>query len=330
MSTFTASSTNPFRVGFLLLDGFSLLTYSSAVEPLRAANVLAEQNLYEIWNIPAQGARARASCGALIPANAHVGERVGFDLVLVVASNDTDDAKQPRLLDWLRQLARRKIIIGGLSAGPLMLARAGLLRERSMTLHWLFRNALTEVQPELTVERQLFVIDRDRVTCAGGTAPVDLMHSILSIHHGRDFAHQVTDWFSHSNVRSAESPQRAGRQSRYRVSSRQLNRLFQQHLGFGTMEFYRRLRLQRGYQLLTQSTLSIAHIGTSTGFINSAHFSRSFKRMYDKTPSEARWPFSYSQSTSAPLQDGRSSAAELARYRVGGWHLQFVDVAACV
>jgi len=319
MSTFTASSANPFRVGFLLLDGFSLLTYSSAVEPLRAANVLAEQNLYEIWNIPAQGARARASCGALIPANAHVGERVGFDLVLVVASNDTDDAKQPRLLDWLRQLARRKIIIGGLSAGPLMLARAGLLRERSMTLHWLFRNALTEVQPELTVERQLFVIDRDRVTCAGGTAPVDLMHSILSIHHGRDFAHQVTDWFSHSNVRSAESPQRAGRQSRYRtrnaevlavielmethlsdtldleqlaamstVSSRQLNRLFQQHLGFGTMEFYRRLRLQRGYQLLTQSTLSIAHIGTSTGFINSAHFSRSFKRMYDKTPSEAR------------------------------------------
>ena len=319
MSTFTASSTNPFRVGFLLLDGFSLLTYSSAVEPLRAANVLAEQNLYEIWNIPAQGARARASCGALIPANAHVGERVGFDFVLVVASNDTDDAKQPRLLDWLRQLARRKIIIGGLSAGPLMLARAGLLRERSMTLHWLFRNALTEVQPELIVERQLFVIDRDRVTCAGGTAPVDLMHSILSIHHGRDLAHQVTDWFSHSNVRSAESPQRAGRQSRYRtrnaevlaaielmethlsdtldleqlaamstVSSRQLNRLFQQHLGFGTMEFYRRLRLQRGYQLLTQSTLSIAHIGTSTGFINSAHFSRSFKRMYDKTPSEAR------------------------------------------
>lgn len=319
MSTFSQSTGSPFRVGLLLIDGFSLLTYSSAVEPLRAANQISGESLYEIWNIPAQGARARASCGALVPANAHVGERLGFDLVLVVASSDSLDAKQPRLLDWLRQLSRRKIILGGLAAGPLMLARAGLLRNRTMTLHWSFRDALIESQPELSVVRNLFVIDRDRVTCSGGTAPVDLMHAMIASQHGIDFAHTVSDWFSHAEVRSEKSPQRAGKASRYRtknadvlavielmechlsdtldlsqlslmvgVSQRHLNRLFKQQLSLGTMEFYRHLRLQRSHQLLTQSSLSITHIGAATGFTNSAHFSRSYKKQFNQTPSEAR------------------------------------------
>lgn len=319
MSTFSLANGRAFRVGFLLIDGFSLLTYSSAIEPLRAANQLAEQNLYEIWNIPAQGARARASCGALIPANAHVGERVGFDWVLVVASSDTIDAKQPRLLDWLRQLAHRKVILGGLAAGPLMLARAGLMRNRTMTLHWAFHETLRETHPELNVEQQLFVIDDGRVTCAGGTAPVDMMNAILTVQHGPEFALKISDWFSCTNVRVAESAQRSGIAQRYRmtnvdvtttielmeshiddpldlqqlssmstVSERQLNRLFQQHLGVGTMGFYRQLRLQRSHQLLTQSTLSIAGIGAATGFNNSAHFSRSFKDLYKRTPSEVR------------------------------------------
>ena len=319
MSTFAPAPEGPFRVGFLLLDGFSLLTYSSAVEPLRSANQLSQENLYEIWNIPAQGARAKASCGALIPANAHVGERLGFDLVFVVASNDTADAKQPRLLDWLRQLARRKIIVGGLGAGPLMLARAGLLNNRAMTLHWAFRNTLLETQPAIDVTQNLYVADADRVTCTGGTAPLDLMHSIISEQHGPDFAREVSDWCSQADVRTADSPQRSGKASRYKtnnadvltvidlmenhlsdpldlcqlsltsgISERHLNRLFQQHLGLATMAFYRNLRLRRGDQMLKHSSLTIAHIGAATGFMNSAHFSRSYKRYFNQTPSEAR------------------------------------------
>jgi len=207
MNTFSQTTDNPFRVGLLLIDGFSLMTYSSAVEPLRTANELSGENLYEIWNIPAQGARAKASCGALVPANAHVGERLGFDFVLVVASEDTADARQPRLLDWLRQLSRRKIILGGLGAGPLMLARAGLLRNRIMTLHWSLRDALKETEPALNIEQDLYVIDRDRVTCAGGTAPMDLMHTIISAQHGIRFAQAVSDTFSHNPASDSDRNQ---------------------------------------------------------------------------------------------------------------------------
>ena len=38
-----------------------------------------------------------------------------------------------------------------------------------------------------------YVIDRDRVTCAGGTAPMDLMHALITQHHGAPFARLVSD-----------------------------------------------------------------------------------------------------------------------------------------
>lgn len=319
MSALVLNSNAPYRVGFLLIDGFSLLTYSSAAEPLRAANRLSGKPLYEIWNIPAHDARATASCGALVPANAHVGERLGYDLVLVVASDDGLCALQPRVLDWLKQLSRRKIALGGLGAGPLVLAKAGLLRGRRMTLHWAYEAALRETQPEQTIQSSLFVIDHDRITCAGGTAALDLMHDIIKLQHGETLATRISDWWSHADVRKADAPQRAGLEARYGVknsqvmaaikvmeehladpldlhqiaasvgiSTRQLNRLFTEKLRLRTMDFYRRLRLQRSLKLLRQTTLSINEVVVATGFANNSHFSRSFKEFFALTPSQAR------------------------------------------
>jgi len=308
-----------YRVGFLLIDGFSMLTYAAATEPLRAANEIAGERLYEIWNIPAQGARAVAACGTIVPANAHVGERLGFDLVFVVASKDTEDARQPRLLDWLRQLDKRKIALGGLAAGPLMLARAGLMKDRQMTLHWAFHSMVEEMHPELDVQHQLFVFDQNRLTCAGGTAPVDLMLALIGEQHSLRFARQVSDWWSHAEERPAEAPQRSGLQRRYQthnphllviiklmedhlsdpidltqlalaagIGERQVSRLFKQYTPFKPMDFYKRLRLKKGFELLTQTTMSVSDIVAATGFTSHSHFSRCFKDVFNMTPSKAR------------------------------------------
>lgn len=319
MSAFPLNNDDPYRVGFLLIDGFSLLTYASAAEPLRTANRLSGKRLYDIWNIPAQGARATASCGARVPANAHVGERLGYDLVLVVASDDGPDGMQPRLLDWLKQLAHRKIALGGLGAGPLILARAGLLRSRKMTLHWSYADALHEAQPELSIQSSLFAIDHDRFTCAGGTAAIDLMHDVIRRQHGSSLASQVCDWWTHVDVRHADSPQRAGLEVRYGVrnaqvkdtiklmedhladpldlpqlaasvgiSTRQLNRLFTEKMGYRTMAFYLRLRLYKSTSLLRQSSMSIRDIVVATGFTSASHFSRTFKDHFGVTPTQVR------------------------------------------
>jgi transcriptional regulator GlxA family with amidase domain len=78
-----------------------------------------------------------------------------------------------------------------------------------MTVHWEHAAALAEGRDSLMIERSLYVIDRDRFTSAGGIAPLDMMHALLTERHEPAFARQVSDWFMHTDVCSANGPQRA-------------------------------------------------------------------------------------------------------------------------
>jgi len=308
-----------FRVGFLLVDGFALMSYSSAVEPLRAANHLAGKTLYDIRQLPITGGRAVSSSGAVINATAHVGEQVDYDLMLVVAGGDPARFSNLNTFQWLRQLARRDVWLGGVSGGPVILALAGIMENRRMTLHWEHVDALQEISPNLLVERSLFVMDRDRMTCAGGTAPLDMMHALIQSQHGAAFATKVSDWFMHTTIRPSAGPQRSGLAQRYQthdasvlvaidamenhiadplsleqlarltdLGTRQMNRLFRDKLGISTIAFYRKLRAGKARNLLQQSSMSITEVALATGFASASHLARCYRELYGESPSMVR------------------------------------------
>ena len=313
------SSDPPFRVGFVLVDGFSLMSYTAAMEPLRAANLLAGKELYSIRHLPVEGARSVSSSGAIIGANAYLGEQVDFDLVLIVAGGTRLHETYPRLFSWIRLLDSRDVLIGAVSGGPYLLARAGVMTNRRMTVHWEHAQLLADVSPTLIVERSLYIRDRDRLTCAGGTAPLDMMLALIAEQHGPEFAQRIGDWFLHSDIRPGESSQRAGVAIRYNVnesallisieamenhladplelsqlasivgiSARQLNRLFKDKMQVSTVQFYRQIRLAKARNLMSSSTLAIGDIASITGFANGAHLSRHFSKRYGLSPRDFR------------------------------------------
>jgi len=312
-------SPTAFRIGFVLVDGFALMSYAAAVEPLRVANRLSDDVLYDIQNMPATGARAVSSSGAIVAASTYLGEQVDFDLVLVVAGSVPERGKLHRLEHWLRLLANRHVLVGGISAGSVILVRAGVMEGRRMIVH---RDQLSEQQARqrnVIVEQGPFVRDRGRLTCAGGTAPTLMMEQIIAEHHGGSFAQRVNDWFNHAYPdveRRVPDPALA---MRYGVSDinvikavqameshtddplsltqlanitgvgvRQINRLFREHLNCSTLEYYNVLRLNKAQMLLRQSLLSINEVGKACGFASSAHFSRQFKRQFADSPSGFR------------------------------------------
>ena len=309
----------PYRVGFMLVDGFSLMTYASAVEPLRAANIIAGHEIYDVRQVPVLSAQAVSSGRATISADGQIGEQVDFDLVVVVAGNEAFEFAQEGAFHWLRNLARRGVALAGVSGGTVLLARAGLLKGRSVAVHWEYSEALAEIMPNLQQKPILYIMEKDRMTCAGGVAPMDMMHELIASQHGAQFARAVSDWFLHTQVRASQGAQRSGLAERYGtknssivsaiemmevnlsdpislqglanavgVGSRQLNRLFSAHLGLTTMELYRRLRLDKAKTLLEQTTLPITEIGLATGFAGSAHFSRSYRDRFGCAPSTHR------------------------------------------
>ena len=310
------------RIAFLLVDGFALMSFAAVTEPLRAANLLAGRRIYDLTYFaagPGAAPRVRSSSAASVPAEAF-GEATGeFDLAFVVAGGDPVGFRDDASFQWLRRQARHGCMLGGVSGGPAVLANAGLMENRRMTLHWEHAAPLAERHPGLLLERTLYVVDRDRITCAGGTAPLDMMHALIAGHHGPDFARRVSDWFMHTDVRPAGGPQRAGLAQRYGtnrravlaaievmenriadplalselaravgVSARHLNRQFSAGLGRGAGAFYRDLRLDKSRELLRQTDLPILEIAIATGFSGAAHFATAYRKRFGEAPSRHR------------------------------------------
>lgn len=296
-----------------------MMSYASLVEPMRAANLLGRRTLYEITHVSLTDRPVASSGAASVTPQARVGTRQSFDTIFVVAGGDPTGFSDSATFAWLARNARAGVQMGGVSGGPIILALAGLMGGRRMTVHWEHAAALAEISPHLLLDRTLYVIDRDRVTCAGGTAPMDLMHDLITRHHGAPFARLVSDWFMHTEIRPAVGPQRSSLVERVGstnpailaavrameanvaepltlerlaqvagVSARQLNRLFTEKLGRSTMRYYRELRLDKAQSLLRNSPLSMTEIALACGFASSSHFSRAYAESFGQPPSAYR------------------------------------------
>lgn len=307
------------RIGFYLMDGFAMMSTAAAMEPLRAANLFSTRPRYEIVPLSAQGGAVGASLPAAFETRAIRDAGSDFDMVFVVAGGDPFARRDPAAEDWLRALARRGVVLGGISGGAAVLAMAGLLENRRFTLHWHHFEALRARLPGLALEQRLYVIDRDRATCAGGTAPLDMMQAMIATAHGTPFARRIADWFIQTEIRVAHSPQQASLSARYGalprsvlealelmeshiadpldlaqlaglvgLSERQLQRQFRASLGQSVMQRYREMRLHIARDLLQTTSYSISEIAFMAGFPAQSGFSAAYRRAFQHSPRALR------------------------------------------
>ena len=297
-----------------------MITYASAIEPLRAANQLSGRILYRWWHAAPEDKPAMASNGAAVLPDFKFGADAGsLDLLIVCAGGNPATFNDRRTFAWLRKLASGGVIIGGISGGPFMLAKAGLLKGRRCTVHWEHMPALHEAFPDIELTQSLFEIDRDRITCSGGVAGLDLMTALIARDHGYELGAAVNDWFLHTYVREGGEPQRMDLRYRFGVTNqkvlnalkamesrletplsreqlakvaglslRQLERSFQSQLGHGVHAHYLSLRLSRSRQLLRETSLSILEVALATGFASASQFSRAFRKSFGFSPRKAR------------------------------------------
>ena len=307
------------RYAFLTLPNYSLIAVSNAVEPLRMANRLAQEAAFEWSIVSLDGEPATSSNGLrLVPTVAL--EQIGrVDILFVCGGVDVRAAVAPRLLTALRRLAEHGTALGALCTGGYALARAGLLDRYRATIHWENLSALREEFPRVLISDQLFTIDRDRFTCSGGVAPLDLMLHLIEARLGAEIARLVSEQFILERIRTGEDrqyvPLRAqvgvSHQSLIKVaqlmeaniekplsldaiakrtglSRRQIERLFRRHLNCVPKRYYLEMRLKRARELLLQTPMPIMDITTACGFQSPPHFSKSYRNQFGHPPSAER------------------------------------------
>lgn len=316
----TRAPAAPVRLVFLLVPQFSLMAFSAAIEPLRAANRLSGRARYE-WRLASlDGAPVPASNGIPIGVHASLDDIAKPDLLVVCAGLEPlQYAGNRRLNHVLRRLARHGSRVGAISGGTFILAEAGLLAGRRCTVHWEYAQLFAERYPRLDLRPDLYVVDRDVFTCSGGTAALDMMLHFVREQLGAALALAVAEQFLHPRIRDHGDHQRMDAHARYGLhdarlaeivrrmeaaleepldprrlaadgglSTRQVERLFRQHLGASPRAFHRRLRLEHGRMLLQQTSQPVRAVALQCGFGSTAHFCRAYKHAYARTPGTER------------------------------------------
>jgi transcriptional regulator GlxA family with amidase domain len=300
----------PRDIAFVTLPKFSMIALTNALEACRMANYVAGADLYR-WHIATpDGQAATASNGLALAPTVGLNDVPDIDMLLVCGGIDVRHATGRLLKNQLRRFDRLGITIGALCTGSFALAEAGLLDGYRCAVHWENLASIREEFPEIDFVENLFVIDRNRITCTGGTAPLDLMLTLIEARLGRALASKVREQFIVAITRQADERQSAGQPrhptlskawslmeetiatplsvrdiaQRSGMSARQLERLFHAHLGVGPAQFYSGLRLDRARQLLRQTGLPITEVALACGFQSASHFSTRYSARFGCTP----------------------------------------------
>ena len=322
MDALSSSSAKPEELICVVLPRFNMASLTTLIEPLRIANYIAPSPLYHWQFHSLGGGRVTASNGISLDCEP-LSEQMSSATVALFGSWGAERNTDSKLINWLRQRARHGSPLIGVEIGAYILARAGLLNQKPATTHWSFFAGFAETFADVMATEQLYTLDHQIMTCAGGTAGADLMLHLMATTHGADLAKEVASQMLHQSIRSAETMQRpiVGTNigdvnplirdvtwflerhiednisipelcEQIKVPQRKLERLFRRDVGCSVVQFYRQLKLQYARTLLVSTNMNIREISVACGFNSMSYFSHCFSKTFGRKPSQYRmaWP----------------------------------------
>ena len=323
LSTPARATVPSLRVGFVLLPRFTLTAFAGFVDALRLAADEGDRSrpLRCAWSvIGTKDEWIESSSGIKVMSTEDFGDPSAFDYIVVVGGLLHGGQKIPRgVLAYLRRAATAGVNLVGLCTGSFALARAGLLNGYLTCVSWFHREDFRREFPECkVVSNQMYVVDRDRFTCAGGTSVVHLSAHIIERAIDRASAvkalriliesqplpartlqpeHVLSESSHDSLVKKAmllleqnlAAPLPIERLAKkLQIGRRQLERRFQQDIGISPSDYQRRLRVERSRWLLEHTDLQVGEIAIECGFQSSAHFSRVMRQQFGRAPLKLR------------------------------------------
>ena len=311
------------RIVAILLPRFNMMSLMSVMEPVRVANYLSQNTLYDTVICAPYPGEVIASNGTSMTCQSLPDKLGKDDLVLLIGSWGAEHFADPKLISWLRRADRQGIRQCAIEMAPYVFARAGLLAGRQATVHWAYLPGFQELFPDILGTEQLFTTDGRVMTCAGSTAGMDFMLHLIRQDHGDALANEISDNMLHHPIRDPAEPQRKSLGQGVAelpqtvaeavalmdqnlseplsvpdlarwvgLSQRQLERRFKQAIGCSVVQLGLLLRLQHARVLLISTDLGVREIAAASGFNSLSHFAYSFRKCFDRRPREYRqaWP----------------------------------------
>jgi len=242
-----------------------------------------------------------------------------LDRIFVCGGYNVEVASRRTTVECIKKFARDGVPLGALCTGAYALAKAGVIDGYRCSVSWVNLASIREKFPRIQFTDEIFTLDRGLMTCASGTASIDLMLTLIRQSHGAKLASEVSSQFNVERIRTPSDRQtvslvtqigfkhRALLQAaswmeqhleeplplehialRMNISLRQLERIFQRYLSVSPRQHYTSLRLERAHQLLQQTDMSVTDVAVACGFLSASQLGKVYRKVFGCTPSDNR------------------------------------------
>ena len=310
---------NKFEFAFILGDNFPNFSFLCAIECIKIANRDYSEDFFTYKIYSKENKKFLESNGYTFKADDLIENIVNPDYIFIFDGDTFSEKNNNKVISIVRKKHHERIPILAIASAPFILAKAGLINNIDITIHWRFKTLFKERFPDINVVNDLCVINKNNInSCAGGLAMLDFMLSLIKEHSSFSHAIEIANHFLHKE-RNFSDPQREDLEfsnpnekfiskkaiaimednievpikiskisNKLNLSLRTLEREFIYAHGMSPLKFYLRLRLNHAKHFLYYENYKINVISVMCGFNYNSVFNQAFKKEFHLTPKEYR------------------------------------------
>ncbi len=311
------------NVGFILANRFTLSAFASFIDMLRLSADEGDNSrpILCSWSVISPDMKPiSASCGVRIHPDTNLIDPANFDYLVVVGGLiDHIERLDRRYVHYLQAAVAKNVPLIGLCTGSFILHRAGLMNGYKCCVSWFHRTDFLEKFDGLEpVSDRIFVVDRDRISCSGGTSAVHVAAYLVERHVGLRQARKslhilIVDEalddskaqpFLPTSLKAKDNlVQRAVLMMQQETESlrsieqlckmlgigrRSLEMKFKADLAKSPAEALSHIRVEEAQRLLGETKATITEIAHRAGFFDASHFNKVFRKHTGQTASAYR------------------------------------------
>ena len=197
------------NVGIFIFDEVDILDFSGPYEVFsrtrtkpgiesRKNNDSAPLNVFTISKLQQT---IRVSGGLKVLADYNFKDNPKVDILLIPGGLGTRSLLQSKeIISWILDTAKGASLLTSVCTGSLLLARAGLLKNKKATTHWGALELLKNVSPSTKILKDQRVVDDGIITSAGVSSGIDMAFQVVAKLFGDDVAADTAKYIEYQRT----------------------------------------------------------------------------------------------------------------------------------
>jgi transcriptional regulator GlxA family with amidase domain len=182
-------------VGIYIFDEIEVLDLGGPFEVFSTASRMkvrlspAAAKPFEVFTIAETTRPIRARGGLTVQPAFDINNHPNVDVFIVPGGVVTGELARVSVIEWIARTAGKAELIASVCTGAFLLAKAGLLRGKTITTHWEDIDDFRTMFPDIPVQRGKRWVDNGTIVTSGGiSAGLDMSLHLVSRLEGEELA----------------------------------------------------------------------------------------------------------------------------------------------